>query len=102
MPERIVAHRLEQRDDLFCLLRDGNMARGVGPVVVVDDHTGQYSFTTHHANGVETAPVSTLVNLLGDPCTDAFFLVIYKVGHVWIMAYCDGFGYLSLTALTCE
>jgi hypothetical protein len=24
------------------------------------------------------------------------------VGHARIMAYCGGFGYLSLTALTCE
>ena len=85
MPECIVAYRLEQRDDLFGLPSNGNVTCGVGPVVVVDDHTSQHFVTTHHADGVEAAPVSVLVDLLGDPCTDAFFLVIDEVGHVQIM-----------------
>lgn len=82
MSERIVAYRLEQRNDLSGLPDDGNVACSVGPVVVVDDHTSQYIFTTHHANSVEAAPVSVLVDLLSDPCADAFFLVVDKVGHV--------------------
>ena len=85
MPERVVAHRLEQRHDLFGLPGDGDMARGVGPVVVVDDHTSQNFVTTHNADGVEATPVSTLPNPFSDPCADAFFLVIDKVGHGWIM-----------------
>ena len=87
MPERVVAHCTEQRDDLFGLPSDGNVARGVGAVVVVDDHTSQHFVTTHNADGVEAAPVSVLFDLLSDPCADAFFLVVDKVGHVWIMAH---------------
>ena len=92
MPERIVAHRLEQRDDLFGLPSDGNVTRGVGPVVVVDDHTSQHFVTTHNTDGVEAAPVSVLVDLLGNPRTDAFFLVVDKVGHGWIITHCGGVG----------
>jgi hypothetical protein len=93
VPERVVAHRLEQWHDLFGLPDDGNVACGVGPVVVIDDYARQNIFTTHNADGVEAAPVSVLVDLLGDPCTDAFFLVVDEVGHVWIMSYCGGVGH---------
>lgn len=82
MPERVVTHRLEQRHDLFGLPGDGDVACSIGPVVVVDDHTSQYIFAADNADSVETTPVSIVVDLLGDPCSDAFFLVVYKVGHV--------------------
>ncbi len=85
MAERVVAHRTEQRDDLFSLPSNGNVARGVGAVVVVDDHPGKHFVTTHHPDSVEAAPVRVLVDLLGDPCTDAFFLVVDELGHVGIM-----------------
>lgn len=96
MHERIVTHRLEQRYDLFGLSGDGNVARGIGAVVVVDDHTSQHFVTTHNTDGVEAAPVSVLVDLLGDPCTDAVFLVVDEVGHVQIMSYCGGVGHTML------
>jgi len=101
MAERVVAHRTEQRDDMSSVFGDGNVARGVGAVVVVDDHTSQHFVTTHNADGVEAAPVSVLFDLLSDPCADAFFLVVDELGHVGIMSHVTGNHLYQLPRFRC-
>lgn len=63
------------------LAGDGNVGGGVGTVVIVEHHTGNDLPIAHNAEGVEAAPFTGLANLLGDPCTDGFFLVEYECVH---------------------